>query len=70
VKGNDKAPVFIVCMPRSSTTLLEQILSSHPAVHGAGELLDLNEVIMSATGSARQRFTDFVPGLAAEDFAR
>ncbi len=31
-------PVFIVGMPRSGTTLLEQILSSHPAIHGAGEL--------------------------------
>lgn len=31
-------PVFIVGMPRSGTSLTEQILSSHPQVHGAGEL--------------------------------
>jgi hypothetical protein len=31
-------PVFIVGMPRSGTTLTEQILSSHPAIAGAGEL--------------------------------
>lgn len=31
-------PVFIVGMPRSGTTLVEQILACHPAVHGAGEL--------------------------------
>ena len=31
-------PVFILGMPRSGTTLVEQILASHPAVHGAGEL--------------------------------
>lgn len=31
-------PVFIVGMPRSGTTLIEQILSSHPQVHGADEL--------------------------------
>lgn len=31
-------PVFIVGMPRSGTTLVEQILASHPQVHGAGEL--------------------------------
>jgi tetratricopeptide (TPR) repeat protein len=31
-------PVFIVGMPRSGTSLVEQILASHPAVHGAGEL--------------------------------
>jgi Tfp pilus assembly protein PilF len=30
-------PIFIVGMPRSGTTLIEQILSAHPAVHGAGE---------------------------------
>ena len=33
-----RTPVFIVGMPRSGTTLIEQILSSHPAVEGAGEL--------------------------------
>jgi tetratricopeptide (TPR) repeat protein len=32
------APIFIVGMPRSGTTLIEQILASHPQVHGAGEL--------------------------------
>ena len=31
-------PVFIVGMPRSGTSLVEQIAASHPAVHGAGEL--------------------------------
>lgn len=31
-------PVFIVGMPRSGTTLVEQIISSHPSVYGAGEL--------------------------------
>jgi tetratricopeptide (TPR) repeat protein len=37
----DELPVFIVGMPRSGTTLAEQILASHPRVHGAGELPDL-----------------------------
>jgi tetratricopeptide (TPR) repeat protein len=32
------APVFIVGMPRSGTTLIEQILASHPQLFGAGEL--------------------------------
>ncbi len=31
-------PIFILGMPRSGSTLIEQILSSHPQVHGAGEL--------------------------------
>jgi len=34
-----KVPVFILGMPRSGTTLVEQILASHPDVHGGGELL-------------------------------
>lgn len=34
-------PVFIVGMPRSGTTLTEQIISSHPDVYGAGELIEL-----------------------------
>ncbi len=37
-RHGDELPVFIVGMPRSGTTLLEQILSSHPAVAAAGEL--------------------------------
>lgn len=31
-------PIFVVGMPRSGTTLVEQIIASHPSVHGAGEL--------------------------------
>ena len=31
-------PVFVIGMPRSGTTLVEQILASHPEVFGAGEL--------------------------------
>lgn len=43
-------PIFVLGMPRSGTTLTEQILASHPAVHGAGELRNLLEVIQSPTG--------------------
>jgi tetratricopeptide (TPR) repeat protein len=35
-------PVFIVGMPRSGTTLVEQILASHPAIFGAGEMPDIS----------------------------
>ena len=35
---SSERPVFIIGMPRSGTTLIEQILASHPLVHGAGEL--------------------------------
>ncbi len=38
-------PVFVVGMPRSGTTLVEQILASHPRVHGAGEINDLWRIV-------------------------
>jgi len=38
-------PIFIVGMPRSGTTLVEQIISSHHQIHGAGELNTLNKLI-------------------------
>src|SRR6185312_15845091 len=39
------APIFIVGMPRSGSTLLEQILSSHRRVQGLGETLCLHEAV-------------------------
>jgi hypothetical protein len=41
----DARPIFIVGLPRSGTTLVEQILASHPDVFGAGELPDLPRLI-------------------------
>ena len=35
---NKKSPIFILGMPRSGSTLIEQVLSNHPSVFGAGEL--------------------------------
>ncbi len=44
-RGSDSAvPVFILGMPRSGTTLVEQILSSHPDFFGAGERGDLRRL--------------------------
>ena len=51
-KGIQDAPViFIVGMPRSGTTLTEQILASHPKVYGAGELKYLANIYNSAFAS-------------------
>jgi tetratricopeptide (TPR) repeat protein len=47
-------PVFIVGMPRSGTTLIEQILASHPGIFGAGEL----HLFDQAAGAIR----DMLPG--------
>ena len=70
-KPRDKTPIFIVGMPRSGTTLLEQILCSHKSVFGAGELTDLNEVITEATGAnADQSFVSGVVNLTKEQIKK
>jgi len=44
-RGDPSAmPIFIIGMPRSGTTLVEQILASHPAVQGGGELKTLSDL--------------------------
>ncbi len=40
---DDRTPIFILGMPRSGTSLVEQILASHPQVYGAGELATLGQ---------------------------
>lgn len=40
------SPIFIVGMPRSGSTLVEQILASHPQVHGAGEVKFLHQGVL------------------------
>lgn len=65
-------PVLIVGMPRSGTTLAEQIAASHPEVHGAGELYALTslaQTIRSDAGSGAnypEILDDLRPGEAAE----
>jgi tetratricopeptide (TPR) repeat protein len=52
-EGNPTAlPVFIVGMPRSGSTLTEQIIASHPQVFGAGEIKTLSDSL----GAIRSRF--------------
>jgi tetratricopeptide (TPR) repeat protein len=70
------APIFILSMPRSGTTLVEQILAGHPAVQGAGEIRllpkiveqvgDLAANIASYDGDALKRLgEDYLSRLAA-----
>jgi hypothetical protein len=47
------SPIFIVGMPRSGTTLLEQVLASHSKVFGAGELETFKEAINECVESQR-----------------
>jgi Flp pilus assembly protein TadD len=64
-------PIFIVGMPRSGTTLVEQILSSHPDVFGAGEInwLDQAAGALAKAIPGSQPFLDKVTALSGEHFA-
>lgn len=53
----DDRPIFIVGMPRSGTSLVEQILASHPQVTGGGELPQITSLagqVQGATGSSEK----------------
>jgi tetratricopeptide (TPR) repeat protein len=67
--GPGPRPVFIVGMPRSGTTLVEQMLASHPRVHGGGERSDLDRIVARAEREHGQAFPDWVPGVAPETLA-
>jgi len=61
---NDKMPVFILGMPRSGTTLAEQILSSHPQVFGAGEISDIVNIILNENPKITGKtFPEIIPTL-------
>lgn len=51
-------PIFVIGMPRTGTTLVERILSSHPQVHPAGELLNFPMSLKAASGSRTSRLID------------
>jgi tetratricopeptide (TPR) repeat protein len=59
-----EVPVFIVGMPRSGTTLTEQICSSHPSVFGAGELRNLRRILRRA-GFQKNSLAEFRDALAS-----
>ena len=65
--GNpDASPIFIVGLPRSGSTLLEQILASHSMVDGTHELPDLASVVQGVRppGKRKLRFPDTVLGMS------
>jgi tetratricopeptide (TPR) repeat protein len=60
-----KLPTFIVGMPRSGTSLAEQIIASHPSAFGAGELNFLLERLDHAALLSESHDMDFIRGIAA-----
>jgi hypothetical protein len=55
-----KELIFIVSLPRSGSTLTEQILASHSEVEGAIELPDMGQVIMDESDRVQKSFLDWV----------
>jgi tetratricopeptide (TPR) repeat protein len=58
------APIFVLGLPRSGTTLLERILASHSAVTAGGELMHFPVVVRQAGGGQNPRLID-IDGLPA-----
>jgi tetratricopeptide (TPR) repeat protein len=59
-------PIFILGMPRSGTTLVERIISSHPDVYSAGELQTFPAAFKRASGSRTGRLFDLDTVLHAD----
>ncbi len=53
---NDSTPVFVLGMPRSGTSLVEQILASHPRAYGAGEVEHLRYFAVAVEKFTRKPF--------------
>jgi tetratricopeptide (TPR) repeat protein len=63
-------PVFIIGMPRSGTTLIEQILASHPKVFGAGELREMAALAEQVNGPGGRSVPEAVPAMSGEQLQR
>ena len=75
----DPDPIFIVGLPRSGSTLIEQILASHSQVDGTQELADIQQIVLELEGWGREfdnrrdqdpRYPGVLTELAPDQFHR
>jgi tetratricopeptide (TPR) repeat protein len=60
-------PIFVLGMPRSGSTLVEQILASHPLVEGTMELPDIPLLARRAAGKDEGKRAGWIAGLSADE---
>jgi tetratricopeptide (TPR) repeat protein len=63
-------PIFILGMPRSGTTLIEQILASHPKVFGAGELREMTNLATRPRSLEDPSYPDLIATMSAVELRR
>jgi tetratricopeptide (TPR) repeat protein len=74
VGSQDPSPIFVVGLPRSGSTLLEQILASHSKVEGTMELADIPRLVLELQGREPEdenpRYPRVLEQLTPDDFLR
>lgn len=65
-RDSSPIPIFVVGMPRSGTTLTEQIIASHSQITAAGELGFINDIVRQAAEMTRRPFPDSMQALSKE----
>jgi tetratricopeptide (TPR) repeat protein len=68
--GLGREAIFIVGLPRSGSTLFEQILAAHPEVEGASELAELEQVLGEESACRRQPLLQWIAAATAADWQR
>ena len=63
---DSELPVFVIGMPRSGSTLIEQILCSHPKVFGAGERRDIGTLVDGLSTRQKAKFPELMEQLSPD----
>jgi tetratricopeptide (TPR) repeat protein len=66
VGSPSRAPIFVLGMPRAGSTLVEQILASHPAIEGTAELPDIPDIARRLDGRKTKGEESFYPECLAD----
>ena len=62
--------IFVVSMPRAGSTLIEQVLASHPDVEGANELFDLGDLLQAESARRGRPFPEWIAEATPADWQR